>query len=219
MKTIVVSDLHIGSRYFFREKFIRFLNRLPDNTALVLNGDTIDHPRRRLCGEDQEVLQRLVERSYRFPVIWIHGNHDRRFRFENPGNITIKTHHTVDHRIYMAHGNRFDHVMPRHRWFICLFYYFHRCRLMLGSEPAHVACYAKKYAMLYEYLRKKVMHTAVSFAMDNGYNVVACGHIHYAEDVNVNGVRYINTGAWTEKKTCCLIIENNHMRLTASEAL
>ena len=219
MKTIVVSDLHIGSRYFFREKFIRFLDRLPDKAELVLNGDTIDHPRRRLSGEDQEVLQRLVERSYRSPVIWIHGNHDKHFQMDHPGSIIFKPHHTVDRRIYMTHGNRFDHVMPRHLWFVHLFRFFHECRLRLGSHPSHVACYAKKYTSLYGYLRKKVMHTAVSFAQNNGYEVVACGHIHYAEDQQVNGVRYINTGAWTEKKTCCLVIDNDRMRLVPSEAL
>jgi UDP-2,3-diacylglucosamine pyrophosphatase LpxH len=27
---------------------------------------------------------------------------------------------------------------------------------------------------------------------------VTCGHTHYAEDVVIDGIRYLNTGAWTE---------------------
>jgi len=217
MVTVVVSDLHMGSKYFFCEKFSQFLSRLPDGSTLVLNGDTIDHPFKRLPKDHQEILDRLIERSRNFPVIWLPGNHDHRFQLENPGNIIFKTHHAVDHRIYMAHGNIFDHVMPKHRWFIFLFHLLHDFRIKLGAQSVHVAYYAKKYKRLYNYLRKNVIRKSVTFAKQNGFEIVTCGHTHYAEDMQIDGVRYINTGTWTENASFCLVIDGSRMKLMNSE--
>ena len=74
----------------------------------------------------------------------------------------------------------------------------HDLRVRLGARPVHVAQYAKKWGLFYKFLRKNVMINAVKCAMENGYEVVTCGHTHYPEDIFFNGIRYINTGAWTE---------------------
>ena len=62
----------------------------------------------------------------------------------------------------------------------------------------HVAEYAKKWKSLYRVLRKNVALNAVKYAAQNGFEAVTCGHTHYPEDMVVDGIRYINTGAWTE---------------------
>ena len=33
---------------------------------------------------------------------------------------------------------------------------------------------------------------------ENGIEAVTCGHTHYPEDLVLDGIRYVNTGAWTE---------------------
>ena len=48
------------------------------------------------------------------------------------------------------------------------------------------------------FCEKNVASNAVDCAEENGYGAVACGHTHFAEDLVVNGIRYLNTGAWTE---------------------
>ena len=74
----------------------------------------------------------------------------------------------------------------------------HDLRVRLGARPVHVAEYAKKWKAFYRVLRNNVMRNAVNFAAENGFEAVTCGHTHFAEDTVLNGVRYINTGAWTE---------------------
>ena len=38
----------------------------------------------------------------------------------------------------------------------------------------------------------------MSCAIENGFEAVTCSHTHYPENMVVDGIRYINTGAWTE---------------------
>ena len=74
----------------------------------------------------------------------------------------------------------------------------HALRVKLGAKPVHVAEYAKKWKSFYRVLRKNIALNAVSCAIENGFEAVTCGHTHYPEEMVVDGIRYINTGAWTE---------------------
>jgi predicted phosphodiesterase len=42
------------------------------------------------------------------------------------------------------------------------------------------------------------MLNAVNYAAEDGFEAVTCGHTHFAEEQFINGIRYLNTGAWTE---------------------
>ena len=103
--------------------------------------------------------------------------------------------------------------MPRNQAFMKAFLLMHNLRVKLGAKPVHVANYAKKWEILYKVLRRNVMMNAVNCAMENGYEAVACGHTHYPEDTVFNGVRYINTGAWTESPACYLLVTAEQMTL------
>ena len=61
MKAIVVSDLHIGSRYFLRENFMQFLENVPQDIEFILNGDIINNPYAKMNTADQEILNRFGE--------------------------------------------------------------------------------------------------------------------------------------------------------------
>jgi UDP-2,3-diacylglucosamine pyrophosphatase LpxH len=86
MVTVVVSDLHIGSKYFLDTGFKRFLAKIPTEWTLVLNGDNIDIPGKPPPVHHLEIIERLIERSKSSPVVWITGNHDEKFPLEDSGN-------------------------------------------------------------------------------------------------------------------------------------
>ena len=90
---------------------------------------------------------------------------------------------------------------------------FHHLRLRLGAEPVHVAHYAKKWGALYRFLRRNVMLNAVEHAREGGFEAVTCGHTHFVEDVLCDGVRYLNTGAWTEVPIYVLLVTDEAIRL------
>jgi UDP-2,3-diacylglucosamine pyrophosphatase LpxH len=89
----------------------------------------------------------------------------------------------------------------------------HDIMIKFGSSPVHVANYAKKFELLYKVLRDNVMKNAVNCALENGYEAVICGHTHYPEDRVYNGIRYMNTGAWTESPAFYLQMIGNEITL------
>jgi len=213
MNAIIVSDLHIGSRYFLCEDFERFLKNLPQDHELILNGDLIDDPHATLKPPHQRILDLIKQISYRQRVVWVLGNHDNGYVPRGFGEIHIKRLYSIDNRLLIAHGDDFDGIMPKNRAFIKAFKLMHDLRVKLGARPVHVANYAKKWETFYRVLCRNVMMNAVICAMENGYKAVTCGHTHYPEEKFFNGVRYVNTGAWTEFPTHYLLVNSEKMTL------
>ncbi len=210
MNAISISDLHIGSRYFQRQNFVQFLQNVPQDYEFILNGDIIDNPYARLKPADQKILNHFGDMSLQQKVVWVRGNHDNGYVPDNLRKIQIKKHYALQKRLFITHGDFFDEVMPQSRIFIQTFQMLHNFRIRLGARPVHVAHYAKKWKSFYAYLRKNVMLNAVNYARSNGFKAVTCGHTHYAEEQLVQGIQYVNTGAWTEQPTYSL-------RVTADE--
>ena len=127
--------------------------------------------------------------------------------------------YAIENRLLITHGDYFDEIMPRYQFFMKAFRSLHNLRVRLGAKPVHVADYAKKWRSFYRVLRNNVMWNAVNYAKGNGYEAVACGHTHYAEDAIVNGIRYINTGSWTEYPAFCVTVTDDDMVLARAADL
>ena len=204
IQAIIISDLHLGSRYCFIEEFRRFMESLPEGADLVMNGDVVDRWHQNLPDEHLPALEAIRRESLKRRVVWVRGNHDDQYELENPAKVEFADNHVIEKRLFAAHGFDFDNVMPYHETFIKLFRAMHHLRIFLGAEPVHVAYYAKKFTPLYNVLRRHVTMNAVEYGKENGFEVVTCGHTHCVEDVTRGGVRYINTGSWTEKPIACI---------------
>jgi len=213
MNAIIVSDLHIGSKFFLYQDFERFLNTVPEDTEFVLNGDIIENPYLKLKPTDQQILNRFEQMSHQQKVVWVRGNHDNGYIPTNLGQIQIKPYHSIQKSVFITHGDFFDTVMPQSRIFIKAFRMMHDLRVKLGARPVHVAEYAKKWNRFYGYLRKNVMLNAVNYAAENGFAAVACGHTHFAEEQFISGIKYLNTGAWTERPTYYARITDHEITL------
>jgi UDP-2,3-diacylglucosamine pyrophosphatase LpxH len=211
MSAVVVSDLHIGSKYYLHQILERFLDNIPEDYELILNGDIVDNPYAKLEPKDQRILNRIEQISYRQKVVWLWGNHDNGDFPKNLGKIRVKHLHTIGNRLLITHGDYFDEIMPRSKAFMKAFELMHNLRIKLGARPMHVAEYAKKWEFFYKLLCKNVMINVVNYAKENGFEAVTCGHTHHAEDRLINGVRYINTGAWTEFPPYCLIVTTDEI--------
>ncbi len=213
MNLIIFSDLHIGSRYFYNRAFEHFLKEIPKDYELILNGDIIDNSYAKLNLSHKRILDLLKQLSYRQNVIWLRGNHDNGYLPNQFGKVHFKRLHTVEHRLLITHGDDFDEIMPPNQAFMKAFKLLHGLRVKVGAKPVHVAEYAKKWNIFYKVLRKNVMMNAVQCARKNKFEAITCGHTHLAEDLVLNGIRYINTGAWTEFPAFFLHVTSDQMIL------
>lgn len=213
MHTIVVSDIHHGSKHCEIERFIAFLRGLPPDADLVLNGDVVNRLHHPFPERHLHALDLLRHESERRRVIWVRGNHDEDFELPDPARIVFTRSHAIDRRLTISHGHHFDNVMPRSRLFISVFRMFHRLRILLGADSVHVAYYAKRFPFLYAVLRNAVAMNAVEYARENGFQAVACGHTHYVEERTIEGIRYCNTGSWTEEPVYFLEVRDADMHL------
>lgn len=214
MSIWIISDLHLGSPHCLVESLHRFLDGLEGTDTLVLNGDVVDFWTTRMPPRHAEVLARLAEESGRRRVIWVRGNHDAEYAPADPGQIEFAPDFRIEGRLYAAHSHQFDALRAYHKWFIVLFRHYHRLRVWFGAPAVHVAYYAKKFRMLYRVLRKKVAENAAAFGKTNGFPVVVCGHTHFTEERNIDGVRVLNTGAWTESPLVGVRVDDERIELT-----
>lgn len=218
MHTYIISDLHLGLSQCRGKDFLVFLDGLPDGARLILNGDTITHfySDETLNAEHSTIVDRLREESFKREVIWIHGNNDRRLKLCDPGEIKFARNYGIEKTIFITHGDRFDWMMPTLRGILIPIRLIYYAMAKKRGSKSHVAEYAKRFSKLYSVLCRHVAWNAVRYARKYGYKAITCGHTHYIEDRMIKGVRYLNTGCWTETDgAAVVIVDADSIRLSA----
>lgn len=211
MLTIIVSDLHLGSPHCQAGRLLTFLHRIPDGARLILNGDIIDRDAENLPASHKVVLNALVAARNRLELICLEGNHDQLAQSARPPG-ELLTDLTID-TLYIAHGHSFRLFQPYEVGFLPLIKFVLKIASALGAPTIHPAAYAKRWPWLFEILRRRLRTNAISYAREHGYEVITCGHIHCAEDTTEDGVRYINSGCWTENDSHCVLINDAEISL------
>jgi UDP-2,3-diacylglucosamine pyrophosphatase LpxH len=208
LKTLIISDLHIGSKGCQTEEI---LNLLSDDSykRYILVGDIIDGwlftKYKKFSYEHTRVIRRLLKLSKNKEIIWISGNHDEFVRKYTPlelGNIKVVDEY-IENGIWFCHGDKYDGIVKMH-WLG-----------MLGSVGYDLAIVIDRAlkkmgrtTSLSKYLKDNVK-AAISFMVDfenemvrqakkRDCHTVICGHIHNPDDKIIDGVRYMNTGDWVE---------------------
>jgi len=206
MKTLVISDVHIGSKGCKTEKVLDLL-RDESYERYILVGDIIDgwlfKKYKKFSYDHTKVIRRLLKLSKDREIIWIAGNHDEFLRKYLPlelGNIKV-VDEWVEYGTWFCHGDKFDGIVQL-KWLG-----------MLGSIGYDLAIsldmLLKKLGLkrsVSKFLKNNVK-AAVSFMVDfenemvrqakkRNCDTVVCGHIHTPADKIINGVRYLNTGDW-----------------------
>lgn len=217
MKTLIISDLHIGSKGCKTEEILELLKD-ESYQRYILVGDIIDgwlfKRYKKFTYEHARVIRRLLKLSKDKEIIWISGNHDEFLRKYSPielGNIKVVDEYT-ERGIWFCHGDMYDGVVKLH-WLG-----------VLGSIGYDTAIVLDRFLKRLGYKRslskflKKNVKAAISFIVDfenemvrqakkRQCHTVVCGHLHSPEDKIIDGVRYLNDGDWVEN--CSYIIYSN----------
>ncbi|HEY2156758.1 MAG TPA: UDP-2,3-diacylglucosamine diphosphatase [Isosphaeraceae bacterium] len=217
---LVISDLHLGSLVCQAKLLEEFLEWAAASTReLIINGDIFDDLNfKRLSKRHFGCLRSIRRHSDRpgLKLIWIRGNHD------GPADIVshivgveILEEYIVDTgpvRLLILHGDQFDHFITKYKYItsaaVGLFYYIQRL------APHNAARWIRRVSKRWQRNSQVVMRGAVEFARTRGCNAVTCGHTHLPLVAEVDGVRYINSGTWTEQPPCPFVsLRGGELRL------
>jgi len=222
MKTLIISDLHIGSKGCKTDEILELLKD-ESFDRYILVGDIIDgwlfKKYKKFSYQHARVIRRLLKLSKNKDIIWISGNHDEFLRKYTPielGNIKV-VDEFIEDGIWYCHGDKYDGIVKM-RWLG-----------MLGSIGYDLAIVIDRFlkrfnkkTSLSKYLKDNVK-AAVSFLVDfenemvrqakkRKCHTVVCGHIHTPSFKLIDGVYYLNCGDWVENCTH-VILTNNSLEL------
>lgn len=229
-KTIVLSDIHLGSPNSQVKKANEFLRKHSAQT-IILNGDIIDGWSMRGSGkwsqECTKFFRILLKKTYKenSKVIYIRGNHDDFLDQVLPftfGDIfKVKKDHVIrsgDKTFYIVHGDIFDIVTTKLKWVSVVGDWGYTFLLWLNRK---VNQYREKRGMPYRSfskMAKSKVKAAVSFISDfeeqltlvaskKGYDGIICGHIHEPIIKEMKGGKiYMNSGDFVEN--CSALVED-----------
>lgn len=184
VRSIFLSDIHLGTRACQAERLLDFL-RAYDSEHLYLVGDIVDFWAMSRgvywSAAHNTVVQKLLKRArHGVDVVFIPGNHDEVAREHvgtSFGNIRVMhdcVHVAADGKRYLLlHGDEFDQVTRYHRWIAILGDYAYsfvvRLNLMLSWLRRRLG--VPGYWSLSGYAKRKVK-SAVSFIFDFEETVV-----------------------------------------------
>lgn len=229
VRTLFLSDIHLGSRACQAEQLLEFLREHPaEKTYLV--GDIIDFwaMSRGICWTSAQntVVQKLLRRArHGERIVLVPGNHDealREYAGTDFGGIEVVHEHVhvtaAGKHLLVIHGDEFDQVTRYHRWVAILgdiaYNLMVRANILLSWLRRRLG--RPGYWSLAGYAKRKVK-TAINFVFDfedsviraareRGLDGVVCGHIHWAA-IRQNGNQvYINCGDWVD--SCTAIVEH-----------
>ncbi len=196
-RSIFISDIHLGNSLCQANKLLDFLHGNCADTYYLV-GDIIDS----WClhkvwpNEHDRIVKYFL--THTSEIIYIPGNHDAFFRSYNGYclmGIEFKNkiiHSGVDGKQYLViHGDKFDLLTnmeslwhpPWPNWI---------------KRPFHFVIDR------INQIEKQLTNEAKKYKVDG----VICGHTHNAMDNTISGIRYLNTGSWTQH-LCSAVVEHH----------
>ena len=160
-------------------------------------------------------------------VVYVVGNHDILIEEFIPNLGSLGNVRFVEREVYttltglrmmVMHGHQFDLITKYHpfvvamgdhgyEWLIWINKWYNRARALLGFEYWSLSKYIKgKVKTATQYI-SDYSSSLVHYTKEQNCSLVCCGHIHEACDKVIDGVRYLNSGCWTDKTNCNAVVE------------
>jgi UDP-2,3-diacylglucosamine pyrophosphatase LpxH len=226
VRSIFISDAHLGCRYTHAEALLAFLrNHQPQYLYIV--GDFIDGWRLKRSWYWSDtytyLLKRIVDLMKRGTrVYYTPGNHDEFLRSftESFGSVHLAdefVHVTADQRrLLVTHGDKFDAVVLNARWLSLLGdvgynlllginIVFNALRRRLGFGYWSLSAAIKRRVKQATSYIGNFEDVVTRYAAQQGCSGVVCGHIHTPRIGSHGGIDYYNTGDWVE--SCTALVE------------
>ena len=233
-QTIIVSDLHLGTKNSKAEEFLDFIEE-HQTDVLILNGDIIDgwaiNRGAKWKKHHTKVISKLLKLSNKTRIVWIRGNHDefiQEFIGSSFGNVEVREDFILEFSehieydiwkrrcFYIFHGDVIDVFITKYKWLSKIGSIGYDFALWLNRWYNR---YRKWQKLPYQSISQKIKEgvkqatmyindfetTALKMAEKKGCEGVICGHIHQPNSKIINGKHYLNSGDWVENMSAILI--------------
>ena len=229
VRTVFLSDIHLGTRECQAERLLSFLRSLQAETVYLV-GDIVDlwSLRNGLYwpATHAAVLRELVTLARRGTrVIYVPGNHDelcRDFCGQVLAGIRVEREYLHElrdgRRLLVLHGDEFDGAVKSSRigaaigsWLYDLLlrwgYRLNLIRRLLGLGHWSLVTWLKGRVGNVRRHVERFEQAAAAEARRRGLDGVICGHIHRPTLTSYGGTLYCNDGDWVEH--CSALIEDS----------
>lgn len=219
INTIILSDIHLGSDVCRAESVIETLKKYRFK-KLILLGDIFDSLNfKRLKKKHWDLLsfvRKLSNPKNNIEVIWVEGNHDEGLSMITSHFLGIRIYKeykwTIKGKKYLAiHGHQFDRFLNENVVISAIASFFYDLIQKIGRENQTIARWIKGKSKGWLRLSTKIANSAVEYGRKKNADYVICGHTHQALYLNFEekGIKYYNTGCWTDLPSSFIIIEHN----------
>jgi len=218
-KTLVLSDLHIGSRHLKYRQALDFLQKNSAET-LILNGDIIDirvlEKTTRFLVMHKHLIRELLAVATKSETFYVTGNHDQDAALIGGivgGNVKMlreMIYHTVTgKKILITHGDIFDaglrsSISPWKVRAITRCYYFVLSLDALSQKNfgwGSILSSIKRRSVKWQRYVTGFKNAALHYACKHDVDFIICGHIHVPEFCIKLERAYLNSGDWVEHST------------------
>ena len=212
MKTLLLSDLHLGSPLTNNDLELALLISNKSYDRIIFNGDIFDE-------WEESNLYSIFTMNYRFvrtlrdimyikPIIYITGNHDpKKDKLQKSFPSINFCNELSINNIKIIHGNEFDKFIIKYSWLAkllyCVHWIFERFGFDIQSFSRNIlhSVGMKKEKKYYNDLVFDIEENAVYKYKNDGYNILIMGHTHLPKFVIKDNFTYVNSGDWIYNKT------------------
>ncbi|HEX6891217.1 MAG TPA: UDP-2,3-diacylglucosamine diphosphatase [Chryseolinea sp.] len=225
VELVILSDVHLGTYGCHADALLRYLKTIKPK-RLILNGDIIDmwqFTKRYWPKSHMQVVKHITGLlAKNTKIIYLTGNHDEMLRkfsgfrigsFHIDNKVVLKL---AGKKAWIFHGDVFDVTMKYSKWLaklgavgydmlILINTFVNWCLVKFGKEKISLSKRVKDSVKSAVKFINNFEKVAADIAIENGFDYVVCGHIHYPEIKRIitekGQVMYLNSGDWVENLT------------------
>lgn len=225
VELVILSDVHLGTYGCHADALLRYLKTIKPK-RLILNGDIIDmwqFTKRYWPKSHMQVVKHITGLlAKNTKIIYLTGNHDEMLRkfsgfrigsFHIDNKVVLKL---AGKKAWIFHGDVFDVTMKYSKWLaklgavgydilIHINTFVNWCLVKFGKEKISLSKRVKDSVKSAVKFINDFEKVAADIAIENGFDYVVCGHIHYPEIKRIitekGQVMYLNSGDWVENLT------------------
>lgn len=217
VNTVIISDIHLGSEVA-RPKEVKLLLQEYTFERLILLGDIFDDLNFNRLKKDHwnllSYIRKLSNPERNIEVVWVEGNHDEGLSeiMSHLIGIDVYKEYMWEHegkKFLAIHGHQFDRFLNENVIISNVSSYIYLKLQKWSREKQKFPRYIKRKSKGWLRLSHKVADGAINYAREREADTVICGHTHLILNKEHNGVKYYNTGCWTDIPSSYILIHHD----------